>query len=299
MLVIHWSAVKNTKKILKNGITKSKNGLYCFPLTGNKKLDHWWVTAFNQYGYRKHRAQYNGFIFKIEKEDMPACFGHAYGHTTRDTFKMEITDLKELELHYQKRVFHKIGERLVKRNYSESEEFKKIINIIDKMNEEKVIPHSDLIKYPFLMYLLAIESPYRKTYSLRYTIGHSVHELHSSGCSFLGKDGRINTDPQLLLDDSFSNWLESKSIYEFDDLIDLFIETAKLEVNENTKTNIISENNDELLNNAFCDWQIILSRSVSPDRIKKIVSSGDEFGKIIHSKKKYTENKDDNRDIEI
>ena len=93
MLVIHWSAVKNTKKILKNGITKSKNGLYCFPLTGNKKLDHWWVTAFNQYGYRKHRVQYNGFIFKIEKEDMPACFGHAYGHTSRDIFEMEITDL--------------------------------------------------------------------------------------------------------------------------------------------------------------------------------------------------------------
>ena len=297
MLVIHWSAVKNTKKILKNGITKSKNGLYCFPLTGNKKLDHWWVTAFNQHGYRKHRTQYNGFIFKIEKEDMPACFGHAYGHTTKDTFKMEITELKELELHYQKRIFHKIGEKLVKNKYCESEEFKKIIDIVDKMNEERTIHHSDLLKYPFLFYLLTIEDPIEGISSYSSKIRCSVYELKSSDYSTFRENSKISVDPQLLLNNSFSNWLESKSIYEYDDLIDLFIETAKIEIKENI--NKYSENYSELLNNAFHDWQIILSRSISPDRIKKIVSSKDEFGKIIHSNKKYKDNKDYNNDMDI
>lgn len=32
MLVVHWSPVNNTKNILKNGITKSQNGVYCFPV---------------------------------------------------------------------------------------------------------------------------------------------------------------------------------------------------------------------------------------------------------------------------
>ena len=81
MLAIHWSPVNNTKRILKNGISKSKNGLYCFPLTGHKNIDHWWVKTFKT--CRKgSRVQYNGFIFRIEQNDMPAYFGHWFGHTT-------------------------------------------------------------------------------------------------------------------------------------------------------------------------------------------------------------------------
>ena len=76
MLAIHWSPVKNTKKILNQGITKSKNGIYCFPLTGHFALDKWWVKAFNQYNFCVNKKKYNGFIFKIEKQFLPAYFGH-------------------------------------------------------------------------------------------------------------------------------------------------------------------------------------------------------------------------------
>lgn len=51
MLAIHWSPVSNTKRIMKNGIIKSNNGVYCFPLTGHRSLDMWWVKAFNQYQF--------------------------------------------------------------------------------------------------------------------------------------------------------------------------------------------------------------------------------------------------------
>jgi predicted Zn-dependent protease len=34
MLVVHWSPVKNTRRILRTGIRKSPEGLFCFPLTG-------------------------------------------------------------------------------------------------------------------------------------------------------------------------------------------------------------------------------------------------------------------------
>jgi hypothetical protein len=85
MLAIHWSPVKNTKNILKNGISKSKTGLYCFPLTGDYSMDKWWVSIL-----RRGRKQYNGFVFKIENGDLLAVFEDWIGHTIQDTFKMEM-----------------------------------------------------------------------------------------------------------------------------------------------------------------------------------------------------------------
>ena len=96
MLAIHWSPVKNTKNILKNGITKSKTGLYCFPLTGNYTMDKRWISILS-----RSRKRYNGFVFKIEKEDLPAVFDEWIGYTTGDKFKMEIKSLEELESRYR------------------------------------------------------------------------------------------------------------------------------------------------------------------------------------------------------
>ena len=72
MLAIHWSPVKNTGKILKNGIRKSKNGLYCFPLTGHREIDKHWIKGFGL-KYRQ-RVEYNGFIFRIEQQDFACVF---------------------------------------------------------------------------------------------------------------------------------------------------------------------------------------------------------------------------------
>jgi hypothetical protein len=95
MLAVHWTPVNNTKTILKNGITKSKKGLYCFPLTGHKSLDRWWINFFNQCGVR-HKKKYNGIVFRLKQQDLPAYFGHWIGATNKDDFKKEITNIKTL-----------------------------------------------------------------------------------------------------------------------------------------------------------------------------------------------------------
>jgi len=110
MLAIHWTPVANTKRILRTGITKSKKGLYCFPLTGNKTIDRWWVNFFNVVRARK---KYNGIVFRISKKDLPAYFGHWIGATSRDTFNKPILSVKELRDEYSDNLLFRVAERLV------------------------------------------------------------------------------------------------------------------------------------------------------------------------------------------
>jgi hypothetical protein len=107
MLAIHWTPVANTKKILRCGITKSKKGLYCFPLTGNHQVDRWWVKFFNTVRAKK---KYNGIVFKISKKDLPAYFGHWIGATTRDPFDKPILTMKELKDEYRNNILFRVGE---------------------------------------------------------------------------------------------------------------------------------------------------------------------------------------------
>lgn len=111
MLAVHWAPVSKTKSILKNGITRSGNGLYCFPLTGHKALDRWWVTFFNYTASRK-RKKYNGIVFRIRKEDLPAYFGNWVGATTHDDYKKEIKTLKELGAQFRETILFRLGEHL-------------------------------------------------------------------------------------------------------------------------------------------------------------------------------------------
>ncbi len=111
MLAVHWTPVNKTKSILKNGITKSKKGLYCFPLTGHKALDQWWIYFFNQCRVRQ-RKQYNGIVFRVKQTDLPAYFGHWVGATTRDTFEKEITTVKQLGIEYRGVILWRLGELL-------------------------------------------------------------------------------------------------------------------------------------------------------------------------------------------
>ncbi|MGL4596326.1 MAG: hypothetical protein ACRCYO_02285 [Bacteroidia bacterium] len=113
MLAVHWTPVSKTKNILKNGITKSKKGLYCFPLTGHKSLDRWWVHFFNQIGIR-NRKKYNGIVFRITQKDLPAYFGSWVGATNRNDFKKEITNLKDLKLNFKEIILFRIGEELAR-----------------------------------------------------------------------------------------------------------------------------------------------------------------------------------------
>ncbi len=111
MLAVHWAPVSKTKSILKNGITKSVNGLYCFPLTGHPSLDRWWIHFFNQRRVRE-RKKYNGFVFRIKQEDLPAQFGHWVGSTTKDDYEKEIATLDQLGLAFRETILFRIGEQL-------------------------------------------------------------------------------------------------------------------------------------------------------------------------------------------
>lgn len=111
MLAVHWTPVSKTKHILKKGITKSKKGLYCFPLTGHKALDRWWLYFFNHCGVRQ-RKKYNGIVFRIKQQDLPAYFGHWIGATNRDTFNKEITTIKQLGAEFKQIIIWRLGEML-------------------------------------------------------------------------------------------------------------------------------------------------------------------------------------------
>jgi hypothetical protein len=116
MLAIHWTPVANTKRILRTGVTKSKTGLYCFPLTGNNQVDRWWVKFFNQVRSRK---KYNGIVFRISKKDLPAYFGHWIAATNRDKFDKPIQSMKQLRNEYRECILFRIGERLFYENGGE------------------------------------------------------------------------------------------------------------------------------------------------------------------------------------
>jgi len=128
MLAIHWTPVNNTKSILRNGIACSKKGLYCFPLTGLASLDRWWIYFFNQCGVRQ-RKKYNGIIFRIQQQDLPAYFGHWIGATNKDQFSKEITCLKMFKAKYRETVIWRLGEE------SHPVPPKRIIKIIPQGNE--------------------------------------------------------------------------------------------------------------------------------------------------------------------
>jgi hypothetical protein len=100
MLAIHWSPVKNTKLIRRKGIRKSNRGLYCFPLTGHHNVDRWWAQFFRSC---RPRTQYNGFVFKIVQDDMPAMFGH---WISGEMFN----SLDELKSEFRSSIIWRIGE---------------------------------------------------------------------------------------------------------------------------------------------------------------------------------------------
>ncbi len=199
MLAVHWTPVSKTKTIFKNGITKSKKGLYCFPLTGLKSLDRWWIYFFNQCGVRE-RKKYNGIVFRLKQDDMPAYFGHWIGATKRDDFKKEITNLKTLGIEFRQTVLLRLGEELARK-------------------------------------------------------------------SNFGSD-----------------------IYDHEKKTELFLKLAELEIQKSPKALSEKTADIDFMTFALEDYQIVLTKSISSDRILKVLPQGDEFGQVIRQRKKYGTN---------
>jgi hypothetical protein len=193
MLAIHWTPVNKTKHILKNGITKSKNGLYCFPMTGDKVLDKWWINFFNNCNVRP-RKKYNGIIFRITKQDLPAYFGHWIGTTKRDDFEKPIKTIKELDFRFRDCLLYRLGEMI---------RIKGVDDILAAYNDS-----------------------------------------------------------------------------------DKFVEIAENAIKNNKDLSSFMLNDLSLKTFTFEDYQIVLSNSINPDRIIKIIPQGDEFGKHIRRRKK-------------
>lgn len=104
MLAIHWSPVQNTKDILHNGIRKSKRGVFCFPLTGHPNLDKWWVNTFRRW---RPRTAYNGFLFRIVEDDLPAAFGH----WLHDANAKPMTSIAQIKAEFERSILFRMGER--------------------------------------------------------------------------------------------------------------------------------------------------------------------------------------------
>ena len=95
MLLIHWTKQNNTNDIKKNGIkpTRRKNkcydenelkGVWCFPFTKDKTLNHNWKK--NLKSWRKIKANYNGFVFKLEESDFPILAGDWFSIATSPSY---------------------------------------------------------------------------------------------------------------------------------------------------------------------------------------------------------------------
>jgi hypothetical protein len=83
MLVIHWSKQNKTGDILKNGIRpKSRKvkdyptikGVWCYPYSRNSYAYSHWKRNLKSWRSRS-RGNFNGFVFKLEKDDFPIYAG--------------------------------------------------------------------------------------------------------------------------------------------------------------------------------------------------------------------------------
>jgi len=75
-------------------------------LTGKPLVDRWWVRFFN---HVRQRKKYNGIVFRIRQEDLPAYFGHWIGTTSKDKFDKPILSLKHLKTEFRENLLFRAG----------------------------------------------------------------------------------------------------------------------------------------------------------------------------------------------
>ncbi|MCD9021993.1 hypothetical protein K7P76_09190 [Cohnella sp. NL03-T5] len=92
--------------------------------------------------FRRDGKRYNGFIFKVEEQDLPAYYGHFMGATTKDKFEKPIKSLLELGQELQNTIIWRIGERI---SGGTSE---RITNETDylKLGRDEIIKRPDIYK---------------------------------------------------------------------------------------------------------------------------------------------------------
>lgn len=83
----------------------------CFPVTGHLSLDRWWMKALKS--FKRDGKRYNGFIFRVQEQDLPAYFSHFIGATTGDKFEKPIATLAQLGEQMKNTIVWRIGERSV------------------------------------------------------------------------------------------------------------------------------------------------------------------------------------------
>ena len=136
MLAVHWSPVKNTKDIVRNGIRKSKRGVFCFPLTGQPNLDKWWAKAFRQWS---PRTAYNGFIFRIVEADLPASFSHRL-HGADDK---PLATIAQIKAEFEQNIMFRIGQRhfgyTLEADVKHSDEYERVGREIVAQNPERYL----------------------------------------------------------------------------------------------------------------------------------------------------------------
>jgi hypothetical protein len=192
MLAVHWSPVKNTKNILRNGIRPSKDGVFCFPLTGHPHVDKWWVNAFRRWGWR-HRTAYNGFVFRIVEGDLPAAFSD-WRHGPEDK---PLNSIAQVKAEFESAIMFRFGAWYFDHSRLEA----------------SLKPHDlDLPDHEARGREIAAQNPER--------------------------------------------YLEALN------------------------------GNPKFMENVFANYQIVLSRAISPDRILRVIPGGNDYGRNIARKKK-------------
>jgi hypothetical protein len=75
-------------------------------------------------------------------------------------------------------------------------------------------------------------------------------------------------------------------IYDHERQTELFLKLAEKEIQQSPITMTERLNDLNFMTNAFGDYQIVLSKSIPPERIIKLLPQGAEFGRVIRRRKK-------------
>ncbi len=76
-------------------------------------------------------------------------------------------------------------------------------------------------------------------------------------------------------------------IYDHEKQTELFLKLAELEIQKSPKTLTEKTADIDFMTFALEDYQIVLTKSISSDRILKVLPQGDEFGRVTRLRKKY------------
>lgn len=101
MLPIHRPRHNTTSDILTNGILptlrqregKRIRGVWCYPYTGNKVLNHLWKRQLKSWS--RKNTNFNGIVFRLEPEDFPLYVGPFWASGTPSD--SHVQSLAELE----------------------------------------------------------------------------------------------------------------------------------------------------------------------------------------------------------